>query len=443
MKRNHVLKSKMFANHLLVAVLSVLNAVSGTTQQISLVWWIKSFTNDATGVYPILIMSSIVYVLFYGVSLLYLWLRFYRGKRIYFSELCGLSGSGKGFFSSPFFTVIGIGFNNAANGFLIVMAAPSDRTPPIYGAILGCSTIIYSLFLSKYYLRETRSFGREAYIAVLLSLTSIYMSILPQLTNSGNPGSDEPTKQVLFWSGMTLVAFLPGALYNAQQKKFVLLSARVIEKMCRALHEDSDVLTDYNQDSYAYWAQVHFNVFTLFLGCVFQLLFMFSFFWVMLINAPTLNWNGVHLNELGTNLKNGFECFFGVQSCGHYSLFYGLLFNAAYIMTYTCSIYLNLINLPLSMISSQVQGPLTAITYMVFPSLNLNNTGNNPYGIVPSLFLMCSALVVYELYRKDNEGQELQMLYEYGAVEINSGLNTTASSGLTMGNKVSTPSFYD
>jgi hypothetical protein len=166
--------------------------------------------------------------------------------------------------------------------------------------------------------------------------------------------------------------------------------------------EDADVNSQY-------WAQVHFNLFTLFVGCVWQLAFMFGFFWIMLINVPSLNWNGATFEQLGGQMHDGFGCFFGggTPTCQRgLNTLYGLTFNFAYFAGYIASIYLNLINLPLSMISSQLQGPLVAVALLVFPALDLNNTGAQAYSVLPALVLQVAALVVYEYARRqsDNNG---------------------------------------
>jgi hypothetical protein len=387
----------MSAQHLLVAVLAVVNAVGGTMQFISLNWWFYSFQSDTMGAYPILVLSSGIYVVGFGAALTYVWLRYYSGH-IPFTSLFGLPRSVDEFLSSPFWTLICIGFNDALNGVLAVTAAPPDRTPPVLGTMMGGGIIVYSLIISKYYLKETTSFGRDAYIAVLLTLTGIYVSIMP--TIQGGLGG-EPGNQVIFWCTITLIALLPGAMYNAQQKKFILQSSDILRQMKTVLGgADSE-----------YWAQVHFNLFTLFVGCVWQLVFMTFFFWIMLINVPSLNWMGTSLTDLGQQLQDGFGCFFGggTPTCQRgLNTLYGVLFNTGYFATYIASIYLNLINLPLSMISGQLQGPLSALVLLIIPSWDLNGTGAQAYSILPALVLQMAALTVYELWRKEqaDEGQK-------------------------------------
>ena len=386
-------------NHLFVIILAIVNALGGTVQFIALNWWIASFNSDTRSSYPILIISSAVYVIVFGVGLTYVWFRYYRG-RIPITSLCGFPRSPGDFFSSPFWTLICIGFNDALNGVLAITAAPPDRTPPILGTILGGATIIYSLLLSKFYLGETKEFGRDAYIAALLVLSSIYISIMPFI--QGGLESDDTAHQVYFWCAFTLAVFIPGTLYNAQQKKFVMQQERVVGRMQGVLEEhDSLALQD---SASAYWSQVHFNLFTLFVGCVWQLIFMFAFFWIMLINVPSLNWNGTTQAGLHQQVIDGFGCFFA----GGVNTLYGILFNIGYIACYCASIHLNLINLPLSMISGQMQGPLAAVTFLVMPSLDQNPTGRYAYSIIPSLVLMIAALFLYELWRKEHEQKTLE-----------------------------------
>lgn len=397
--------------HILVAILSIVNALGGAIQAISLNWWFFSFQSDSIGAYPILVISSGIYVIAFGIAFAYVWLRYYRG-RIDLSSLFGFPNSFSDLVGAPLFTLICIGFNDAFNGVLTVTSAPPDRTPPILGTMMSGSLILYSLVLSKYYLKETKQFGRDAYIAVLLTMTSIYISIMPSINGADGIVGQEPTHQVYFWCFITLVAFFPGALYNAQQQKFVKESKSVVVEMKRvlrevlhtqhSLEEGKGLLPDTNSTDY--WADVHFNIFTLLSGCVYQLVFMLFFFWIMLINVPSLNLKGTTMHDLASQLHDGFGCFLGggQPSCQRgLNTLYGLIFSGAYFATYIASIYLNLINLPLSMISGQLQGPVSAIALLLIPSLDLNNTGAHAYSIIPALILQLAALAIYEMYRKE------------------------------------------
>jgi hypothetical protein len=57
--------------------------------------------------------------------------------------------------------------------------------------------------------------------------------------------------------------------------------------------------------------------------------------------------------------------------------------------------YLNIESLPISMLAGQLAGPLTAVLYLAFPSINLNAQGAVAYAILPSLLLQVAALLVY------------------------------------------------
>jgi hypothetical protein len=398
----------MAVNHIFVGILAIVNALAGTMQLISLPWWLQSFGSDVGGPYPILVISSCMYVIGFGLAFAFVWVKYYRRTGMSISLLFGMpqSLSLDDILSSPAWTLLCIGFNDAMNGVLAVTAGGADRTPPILGTILASMIIPVSMLLSRFYLHETRSFGRDAYMSALMCIMSVYVTLMPAMNQDISGG--ETMGQVLFWCSMTVVSMIPGALYNAQQKKYVLQQHDVLAHMHKALSEgENENLLGH--DEITHWSAVHLNLFTLMMGCAWQLFFMLFFFWINVVNVPSLNWNGVSMSDLGTSLSSGFGCFFGAGDAGCWAgrnTMYGLLFNLGYFSTYIASIYLNLINLPLSMLTGQISAPLSALLLLLIPSLNLNPSGAFYYSVIPALVLNLAALWVYELWRQEKAEQD-------------------------------------
>ena len=106
---------------------------------------LNSFNNDNMGPFPVLIISSLFYVVFFGITFSVIFFRHYRSTFDFSEFVCGWPGVK---------LAVIIGFCDAINGVLVVNGSPPDRVPPILQTILAGASVIFGVLLKDWRVSE-------------------------------------------------------------------------------------------------------------------------------------------------------------------------------------------------------------------------------------------------------------------------------------------------
>jgi hypothetical protein len=113
-----------------------------------------------------------------------------------------------------------VGFLNAMNGFLIVYASPSARTPPLVQAIIQNAGVIFSVPFSLLALGDRKRYCSPApALAALLIAGSVGVSLAPALLGSG-AGAVGSGASSIGWCLVYLLGVAASAAYNVCQQLF-------------------------------------------------------------------------------------------------------------------------------------------------------------------------------------------------------------------------------
>jgi hypothetical protein len=163
-----------------------------------------------------------------------------------------------------------IGFLNAMNGFLIVYASPSARTPPLVQAIIQNAGVIFSVPFSLLALGDRKRYCSPLpALAALLIAASVGVSLAPAIMSGNGVGS---SASALGWCAVYLAGIAASAAYNVTQQLFFVRAG-----MLRAAASTRE--------------QVRTSLRALFWANVAQPLTYVAFFWVDL-----LPWFGTSTN---------------------------------------------------------------------------------------------------------------------------------------------------
>ncbi|NIO44945.1 MAG: hypothetical protein GTN36_05340, partial [Candidatus Aenigmarchaeota archaeon] len=272
--------------------LAVLGAIFfGAAQGILIPILIQSFKNSLATPYYILVTSSFLFALIFFIIYI-VHLKIKQRTRFF-------SFSRKEW--SLFFLT---GMFDAFTGLFLVYASDATRTPIVMQTILGGSTIIFTMFVSKRIIESKRGiklFNRYVIISLSLLFAGIIISTIPQYTKAKwNPWN-------IFWICIFLLGILCRALYNTLQERYM-------------------EITDTSFTS---------KITILFWTCFFQFIVMLFLFWADWI--PYFGYS--KLNTFGDQTGRFFLCYFSIDC--DWTLLLALCFVGAYIGSYFSAIYLN------------------------------------------------------------------------------------------------------
>lgn len=122
-----------------------------------------------------------------------------------------------------------VGFLNALNGFLIVYASPSQRTPPLVQAIIQNAGVIFSVPFSLLALGDKKRYCSPvpAFAAFLIA-ASVAVSLTPAFLNGG--GSAISGSQSIGWCIIYLFGVAASAAFNVCQQLFFIRSGMLLEE---------------------------------------------------------------------------------------------------------------------------------------------------------------------------------------------------------------------
>ncbi len=347
---------------LLILLWSAFVAIGGGAQTVSAPLWSDSFSKGAGGPYFILVISSLIYTLFFLA-----WMIIEKRTHPEYSYPS---------FRKYIWIYLGIGFFDALNGLLVIYASPSKRTPPMLQSIFPNLSIFYSMITTRILIKKKVSYCRWQPIVCLIGIMlAVMVSLLPQIIAIAKgekhfSDGDAP----IVWAIIFMIGVAPGAIYNVFQEKF--LSKRSSENIQRSKRFDLVVM--------------------LFWGCLIQLLVIFICFWV-----DVLPWYGFSpsISEFGNTLGQSFSCFFNSAQCQYCSLF-GMIFNIGYTLAYVGAAKLNEESANYNMIASMLGSPLGVIFWAIFPQLT---TEIVPWwSFVPAILLFMGATILWKFWEKAN-----------------------------------------
>jgi hypothetical protein len=122
-----------------------------------------------------------------------------------------------------------VGFLNSLNGFLIVYASPSQRTPPLVQAIIQNAGVIFSVPFSLLALGDKKRYCSPfpAFAAFLIA-ASVAVSLTPAFLNGG--GSAISSTQSIGWCIIYLFGVAASAAFNVCQQLFFIRSGMLREE---------------------------------------------------------------------------------------------------------------------------------------------------------------------------------------------------------------------
>ena len=210
-----------------VTLLAALTVIAGfTTQNVTIVYW----TNSPISFYGILLLCGCSFAIIFGIALFFYALIYQDFSALYVSD----DPIERKFFGNPFRkngtfrltqaqVVCLVGFLNSLNGWLIVYASPSDRTPPLIQAVLQNAGVLFSVPFSKIFLQDRKPYcSILPGFAAILILSSVVVSLLPSLISSNNGTSGLNSATAIAWCLIYFAGLAPGAGYNVCQQLYFL-----------------------------------------------------------------------------------------------------------------------------------------------------------------------------------------------------------------------------
>lgn len=337
-----------------------------TTQNTVLQFWVKSFPEGVGGPYFIILWSSSLFTIFFGLM--------YWGRQIVRKDNVVNTRSFLGNYALQ-------GLANALNGVLIVYSSPINRTPPIIFCVLINTGLVFGMLLTKL-LIPTKRHINYCNVSVGVSLMCLAGSI--GVTIAGNvveqQGSGTSFGWVtVFWMLALVTATFFGALYNVLQELY--------------LYKTSTMLLPEEQNT---------NLLkTLFWTSLFQFGFMLLLFWVDLI--PGFGYSS-SISDFISNFGGEVSCFFFGNGCGGKNFLFGVAFSIGYIITYFAGMFLNKESANFTVYAIALQTPFSILVFVVTKL----GTENTPlWSIIPSIVLIGVGIFIWkrwEIRNLDSKG---------------------------------------
>jgi hypothetical protein len=368
-----------------VLLLSVLNVVGQSVQNISVIYWINSFNVPMqVTVFPIIFSAGTAFAVVFGIAAV-LYATFapvkHRRRALWISWRF-------------FFETIIVGFFNMLNGFLSIFASPPNRVPPIPQSFLGNFGGFFAFYPQKVFLGEhhKRFFTLLPLTSFALILAGTLLSISPQFqdASTGFGGlSGIP------WILTFLVGVFFGSIYNVRQQyalKYLAALPQLSLPTVRAT--ESAALLRRNSPDDTTTAD-SLNV--LFYGCTWVVVFFVACFW-----ANILPWFGGSPGDLEgfyNSTKYCLDCILTIENeaCPHTWL-PALLFTAGYLISYWVSALLNKISATYSMLSLVPVSPVCVVVWLIFPRFNPGQSLPPWWSIWPSLVMLLVGVLIWQVY---------------------------------------------
>jgi len=281
-----------------------------------------------------------------------------------------------------------------------VYASPPDRTPPILQAILVNVGILYSMPLTKLFVKgkaKINYFQLLPLLALAAVVLGIGISIVPSvITLVKNPNSwDQSGAGGIIWIIIFIIGVAPGAVYNVLQERFLARRAR--DKIL-GRHVFIDELV------------------VLLFGCIFQVLTIVVIFPVDFLPKFGFSEN---ISGWAQALTQSCKCFVNaVEGCSD-AWWLGIIFNAGYIISYLGTIGLNNESANYGLLASTLTTPVAAAFWLIFSNLNPNPEPTPWYYVVPATLLLLIGTLLWKFWelREEDHLKELDRLAQSLHVE--------------------------
>jgi hypothetical protein len=283
-----------------------------------------------------------------------------------------------------------VGFLNSLNGWLIVYASPSTRTPPLIQAVLQNAGVLFSVPFSKLMLGDRKRYCSSAPLgAALLILSSVGVSLAPSLIAASNGGDAGGTGSLssassIAWCLIYLAGLAPGAGYNVCQQLFFCRSGAL-----------EPTLTGREQ--------ARTTLRALFYSNVFQAVSYILCFWIDL-----LPWFGTSssVSDLVTSTAFSLACsvvgpgvaqLVSSDSCPSSTPVWGWAFIAAYAFSYVGGAVLNRESATFNMLVLVVVTMTTAAFWLI-PGTNPNPSSTPLWSVLTSLALSLLGTTLWKVW---------------------------------------------
>lgn len=356
-------------------------------QNVTIVFWTESKVSQ----YGILVLCGTSFFLIFGILLTAFairnrdWTAFYPSDESVERKLFLNPWKRKGGFKLTHAQILAlVGILNSWNGFLIVYASPSKRTPPLIQTIFQNAGILFSIPFSKMALGDRKKYsGREPIIAAAVIVTSVLTSLAPTVyaIAKGTTDSEFGGAKSIAWATIFICGLIPGAAYNVYQQLY-LLRAGLLEDDVTKLDTTKGILRA------LFWSNMA------------HALTHISFFWVDLL--PWFGWSK-DISVLLSNTIFSISCSLGGQSwankaskymdnppalddCSVSTPVFAFLFITSYTVAYVGGGMLNRESSVLQQLSYLIATVATAAVWLI-PNVNPNPSGTPVWSVLISLVL--------------------------------------------------------
>lgn len=382
-----------------VTLLAALTVIVGfTTQNVTIVYW----TNSPISAYGILLLCGCSFAIIFGIALLLYALIFGDMSALYVSD----DPVERRFFCNPYRkdgtfrltqaqVVFLVGFLNSLNGWLIVFASPSDRTPPLIQAVLQNAGVLFSVPFSKIFLRDRKPYcSILPGLAAFLIISSVVVSLIPSIISSNSSSSKESTATAIAWCLIYFAGLAPGAGYNVCQQLYFLRSDMLSPDISPKL-------------------QTRGTLRALFYGNLGQAISYILFFGIDL-----LPWFGESssIDEFGQNTAFSLACSIGGPSissllsnkeCQNSTQLWAWIFILGYAVSYVGASVLNRESATFNMLVLVVVTMTTAAFWLI-PGTNPNPSNTPLWSVLTSLGLSIIGTVIWKYWENGTMPPEEQ-----------------------------------
>jgi len=383
--------------------------VANTAQDINIPLWVHSFGVHPAGAYFIILYSSVVFAIFFPVGYLLIRYVLYADKR----------KNAK--YTPPFWEnlkdIAAVGIMDALNAFIMIFASDPARTPPVLQPVLGNTSIIFSILLSKYYVNPKRVYlNIWVSSAIFLVAAGVGVMIAPVIVQCicslGSLNS-------VAWLFVYILAIVPGAWYNVMQQRCLdRMTAKREEKASANFNEQSSTsstvgssdikyeslpltISGLSIDMESYYRQLDMW-FVLSVSCAVQLVFVCACFWVNFIP-----WFGYGAEA---RLLESFQCYFGYFEDCDRTWWLGLIFLGHSILAYFVNIVINETSANYNEIVGALIAPLSVTFWYIFPNLVQAPVDPPPlWSAIVALVLLTVATVIWRVWERKQEEIEKQL----------------------------------
>lgn len=376
--------------------LAALVLVAGfTTQNVAIVWWLE--TSIITG-FGVLVHSAITFVLTFSLSALVYALTYSDWSVFRPSDVpaeCRLFTplwrTGK---LTHCQLLAAVGLTNALNGFGIVYASNSKRTPPLIQTILQNGNILASVPFSKLLLGDRKTYAaREPLTAAGLLFASVAVSVAPSLAQ-GDGSSSGPAAAA--WVLVYMFGISQGALYNTIQQLY-LLKQGLLRPGCTSREEAKGILRALLFSNLAQAAS-----------------------YVLLFWLDALPWFGYSpsIGEVGRRTGASLACsLFGRGAkCKPRTAAFAWAFVLAYACSYLAAAQLNKESSTFNMLCLVVVTASTAVVFLI-PGANPNASGTPVWSVVIALLLSLVGSVLWKRWESRTPAAEQFSVHDGGDVD--------------------------